>query len=277
MGAIKLAEILGEAKKLLEQAQSEEALKYLRESAQPNKYQNKIISALMFQHNYLKFKGLVGVLSDEFLMAENRKLCADILSLIDSWLDLSSSEFDSIIEPYRRFKKWLVAIGSIFTIIFIFISLTKDCTGLTYKAHFLGSRLKRELVATIKSEAEAVENEDLDLINQIFSPDAKIIDAETQDSWTPNERYRDLFEEFDFELPQNYNIEPSCQCEDHSSKTSICFTSRSKGRYSLESGEIREYPAPDKDLISEWLFTKNRDGKWMIQSFRFNVRVTKAK
>ena len=136
------------------------------------------------------------------------------------------------------------------------------------------------IVRLIQAEAQAVNNEDISIIQAIFAPDAIIRDAVSGEQWNdPLARYNDLFANTDFRNLIHFGILPAGP--GITDAVAYC-TSGSKFEYRVGSGQWRSQcngsilnsdPScpPTQYGSDQWTLKKNDTGCWMITKFRFNA------
>lgn len=122
------------------------------------------------------------------------------------------------------------------------------------------------MISMIHAEAEAVKTEDIEIIRQIFGPQAVIKDAQSGAIWTdPVVRYRTLFENTAFVDLVHYEIQPAGPGV---LTDAAWFTSGSKGSFMATNGAGGKFDnPPGRD---HWTFRKDRFGCWVITDFSFN-------
>lgn len=116
----------------------------------------------------------------------------------------------------------------------------------------------------INAEGEAVVKEDLALIEQIFAPDALIVDMLTGEKWfSPVERYTHLINAADYSKASHADIKAVTPI----AGGRAYFTSSSRGAYTVEGVSKSYSTLPDSD---HWTLEKRR-GCWIITQFEFNA------
>jgi hypothetical protein len=119
----------------------------------------------------------------------------------------------------------------------------------------------------IEHEAQAVVDEDLGLIKEIFAENAIIVDyfeANSPSIWNnPIARYQPLFKDYQFIDTRNTNIRATGPINGDT----VEYISGSHGSYRV-NGQTTSYKNPDD--ASRWKVTKI-NGCWKITRFEFNV------
>ena len=135
------------------------------------------------------------------------------------------------------------------------------------------------IVNLIKAEAEAVNREDLAIINTIFAPNADFYDyaIEPPKHWNgPLDRYeKDLFQTTEFRGVEHFDILPVGPGIDGNT---AYYTSGSKGSYLTSEGTWNDFfnsslisMPPAKFGSDHWLLRKNDKGCWIIVRLDFNA------
>lgn len=122
------------------------------------------------------------------------------------------------------------------------------------------------IVRLIQAESEAVNNEDISIIQAIFAKDALIRDEASGEEWhDPTARYATLFANVDFTNASHFEIQPVGA---GTTANAAWFTSGSRGSYAgVGFSESYDNP-PGSD---HWTFGKNSSGCWVITNFTFNA------
>jgi hypothetical protein len=118
----------------------------------------------------------------------------------------------------------------------------------------------------IHAEAEAINKEDISIIQAIFAPDAYSQYIVTGEEWRdPISRYTGLFEIADFTDAVHFDIQPTGE---GITADTAWFISGSSGIFIPNDGEpVNYYNEPGKD---SWVLKKNHVGCWVIVEFRFH-------
>jgi len=125
------------------------------------------------------------------------------------------------------------------------------------------------IVVIINAEGNAVESEDITVIQTIFAKDAIIQDAVSGEEWhDPVARYAALFSNTDFIETVHFEIQPAGP---GIGENVAYFTSGSTGRFiSVDQPNVtHEYD--NRATSDHWTFGRNSDGCWVITAFTFNA------
>ena len=141
-------------------------------------------------------------------------------------------------------------------------------TSLTYNAQVPCAQASDEetIRAVIDAEAQAVLAEDIDLIRDIFAPDAVITDGETGNSRSdPIERYREKFErEVHYEIiHENFRISIIGR---EATVINDC-----RGGWAFESAPAQRMTYHNYGS-DRWTLRKTDNGCWRIVDFTYNAR-----
>ena len=122
------------------------------------------------------------------------------------------------------------------------------------------------IIRIIQAEAEAVNSEDISIIQAIFSTGAHIRDESNNEDWyDPVTRYETLFSNTDYIGALNLAIQPAGS---GITGNVAWFTSESQGRCCVDS-ECISYPREPHEC--HWTLQKNDSGCWVITEFVFNA------
>ena len=138
------------------------------------------------------------------------------------------------------------------------------------------------IVKLIRAEADASNEEDIAVMQSIFTPDAVFSDYVSFPSNPPQlwvgvlARYQDdLFKNADFKQVEHFDILP---VGEGISGDMAWYTSGSKGFYRIIGGDWQEFnngslvSIPPTQYGSEhWILKKNSDGCWVIVQMEFNA------
>lgn len=140
---------------------------------------------------------------------------------------------------------------------------------------YQGNDDEESITNLIMAEAQAANEENMQIIQQIFRGDATITDAVTNETWAnPISRYRDtLYAAVDFSEVNHFDILPAAIYEN-----TAYFTSGSRGKYRPQGGDWQEFfnaskiSSPKTEYGSDhWVLEKNNSGCWQITHFEFNA------
>lgn len=120
----------------------------------------------------------------------------------------------------------------------------------------------------IDHEAQAVVSKDINIIKNIFTENATIVDVAanggTPQTFTnPIDRYQSLFKDYDFSVAENTNIRATGPIN----SDTVEYISGSHGKYTV-NGQTNVYQNPND--ASRWTVQKI-NGCWKITKFEFNV------
>jgi hypothetical protein len=127
----------------------------------------------------------------------------------------------------------------------------------------------------IQAEGEAVNSEDISIIQAIFAEDAIIRDADSGEVWhDPISHYQTLFADFDFRCLAHFDILPAGP---GITETVAYYISGNRGQY--KGGDGNWQPLENKSSLDpstpygsdHWTLRKNSAGCWQITEFTFNA------
>lgn len=122
------------------------------------------------------------------------------------------------------------------------------------------------IIRIIQAEAEAVNSEDISIIQAIFSAGAHIRDESNNEDWhDPVARYETLFSNADYIGALNLAIQPAGS---GITGNVAWFTSESQGRCCVDDECASYFREPHE---SHWTLQKNSSGCWVITEFVFNA------
>lgn len=118
----------------------------------------------------------------------------------------------------------------------------------------------------IHAESEAANQSDLTLIQQIFAPNATILQGDTGEEWdSPMAYYEPTFASLDFTDARHYDIQQVEITEQF-----YRYTSGSSGYYAAPNATPTPY---DNENPSEhWTFGKSDARCWIIARYEFNAK-----
>ena len=117
----------------------------------------------------------------------------------------------------------------------------------------------------IHTEAQAITNADLPLIDQIFASNAVIVRGDTGEVWHDAVTYyKPMFRDLDFSAAQHFDIR-QIEVRDQTAY----YTSGSSGSYSDADGTPVTYH--NDSPSNHWVFERDDDGCWVITQFAFNA------
>ena len=141
-----------------------------------------------------------------------------------------------------------------------------------------GSTDEQTFVNLIQAEAEAVDQEAMDIIHQIFAPDAVFTDVKNGTSWpNPVARFEgELFPNANLSDVKHFGILFVGKSPDGKQ---VYYVSGSSGSYTNEDGGPFYYVNGSKGNAKDdtkygsdhWTFQQNAAGCWVISQFEFNA------
>jgi hypothetical protein len=141
--------------------------------------------------------------------------------------------------------------------------------------HYQADADEATIARLIKAESDAVNNEDISIIQTIFAEDAIIRDVVSGEVWNdPISHYATLFASFDFRDLTHFDILPAGP---GITDSVAYYSSGNRGQIRWRDGEWR--PLENKSSLDpstpygsdHWTLRKNNAGCWRITEFTFNA------